>query len=155
MNRSRNLRRLKTDSCDLISLEKEAREADARESYRRIAGNDEFRVGVFITITEEGTPEYSLELLLCVLRNNSDVEISLLEGARAVGITLLERGYSVSHRDDGWMVAIKTVGPEVVDGEYERLMALLGAAYNEVERSSGPSSRSSSREDGEYYHSKL
>jgi hypothetical protein len=110
---------------DLAPLVKEAAGSEYHEAFMKLESANDHRIGLTVLITVDGEVEYTMEILLCVLRSNADVDVSLLERAEVLGERLGKRGYTLFHQDDGWMLCEKNIHAEEVDDECRFVKELL------------------------------
>jgi hypothetical protein len=91
----------------------EAAERSANgESYEVLIRGENYRVGIAVTIREDRTSSFSIELLLRIFESFSVVDPSSLEKATGIIRVLVEREYLVAHEDDGWFCCRKFMKTE-------------------------------------------
>lgn len=101
-----------------------AEKSEQNESFHLLASGDHFRLGVTARF-ENGLPQFSIELYLCVMQKNSEVELKLLEKAVRLVNKLNEFGYAAFHQDDGWIVIDKTTDRAGINTEIDILLKIV------------------------------
>ena len=110
---------------NLKILEEEARRADNHEAYRIISQGDNFRLGISITISEEDKMVSTIEFIFSILKYHSEVEKKSLEKALKFSDTMINRGYSLFHQDDGWIICEKRLDKHEIRDEIEFMKNLV------------------------------
>ncbi len=104
---------------DIKSLESEAQTAISKEAYQQLDNTNDYRIGVSVILSVDGEFSHLIELVYCVLKSKAKVDISLLNRAMEISKVLQNKGYSVYHQDDGWIICEKVIEPEMIEDEYE------------------------------------
>jgi hypothetical protein len=133
MNRSKNLPNAEQGRIDLPSLEEEARRSRPRESYRNFKRGEDHRIGVIVDLSQGGIPRFVIELTICVLGNRTHLDMTLLRRAGTISKVLVERGYALSHQDDGWILCERTLERDDVEDELlflDRLIESEGSGHS-------------------------
>jgi hypothetical protein len=90
-------------------LEKEIRLSDFNERLVLVRRTQDYKLAIVVKKDNDRHLSYTLELLLGVLHNTSEVDIELLEKASQIARKLTTRDYSLLHQGDGWILCEKTL----------------------------------------------
>lgn len=88
---------------DLERLAEAVLKSGEREAYRLVSEGTNHRIGLTLTIAEDGNRIWSIELLLRVFNNDSSLEFSTLERFLQLSHEIEQMGYKMTPPDDGWM----------------------------------------------------
>src|SRR5512136_3350162 len=105
-----------------------ALESEGRECYREIESGKDHRVGIVASALPSGCVLFSIEVSLRLCRTEGEVRPGSLEQAALLSRRLQERGYTMSHLDDGWIVCEKPLFKEAIVSEVEFLADAIQAA---------------------------
>ncbi len=106
----------------LKRAEPAARGAESSERYQVVADGADYRLGVVIG---ERAGHVSIELLLCVLREDAPLDIAVLARALRIARALRGRGYALAHQGDGWISCDTSISWKGVAQECRTLLGLL------------------------------
>jgi hypothetical protein len=115
-----NDQKINTEQLDEI-----ARGSDDGEGYFVIARGDGFKIGLVARIEQEHEISYSVEFLVRVLERNHTIDSPHIEKVMKITEELIERGYTLTSQDDGWIYAECNIIPDSIDNEKGFLLSLL------------------------------
>lgn len=124
-----------------------ARESEGRECYREIESGKDCRVGIVASALPSGCVLFSIEVCLRLCRREGEVRPQSLEQAALLSRRLQERGYTMSHLDDGWIVCEKPLFKEVIATEVDYLAEAIHAARGAFEKARSEGAAASSRRE--------
>ena len=127
--KSKNMQKMRSNcnrfGIDLPSLEAEARASESKEAYYEILKGNDYRFGVIVQISHLDNLVYSIELVVSIFSIPSKSQVRNLERISQFSKTLQDKGYAVSHLDDGWLLYEKAILRDILLGECEAVMGLL------------------------------
>lgn len=86
----------------------------------------DLRIGVSARLATGGVVRYTLEALISVLHRGGSLEFASSERALWLARAMEERGYTLTHNDDGWIVCELQVERDQVEPECNYIQDLLG-----------------------------
>jgi hypothetical protein len=110
---------------DLDALDAQARMEQSGEAYAQVSSGTDYRLGVVVTVSTDGELIHSIELLVCIFTGNSELRLPLMERGLLLTRELKERGYQLTHEDDGWVSCGKALLRGEVAAECGQLMHII------------------------------
>lgn len=106
----------------LRTTEPGARTTASNERYALVADGADYRLGV---VAGGHAGRISIELLVCVLREDAPLDIAVLGRALRIAEALRDRGYALAHQGDGWISCDRSISRKDAARECRTLTALL------------------------------
>jgi hypothetical protein len=101
------------------------RGSDDDEGYQVMARGDGFKIGLVARIDQAHKISYSVEFMIRVLEHGHKIDPPHIEKILRITEELIERGYTLTSQDDGWIYAECNITLDNIDNEKVSLMALL------------------------------
>ncbi len=98
------------------------RGTESSERYQVEAEGADYRLGI---VVDELTGRWSIELLLCVLREDAPLNIAVLARATRIAEAIRRRGYALAHQGDGWISCDKSISRKKAALECRTILGLL------------------------------
>lgn len=111
---------------DPEKLEKEIGGSEFNERLVIVRRSQDYKLGIVVKKDIHTHLSYTLEFLLAVLHNTSEVDVELLVKASQTARKLAMRNYSLHHQGDGWILCEKTL-------EYSQILSECSFLIDELE----------------------
>jgi len=109
----------------LEELERKAKDSPMKESYLLISTDGAHRLGLSIRALPDGSLAYSMELLVCALGADLEVDVPRLENAIRMTKALERLGYHRFHKEDGWVCWERELTRGDIEAEFDTLARLI------------------------------
>lgn len=110
---------------DCGELEAAARSSDDGEAYIQLFRSESCRIGATANIQLNGEVSFSVEVLINAMKVDSPELLSELSGLLETIRALKERGFSLCHQDDGWILASKESRADSINDELDGVTGML------------------------------
>lgn len=94
---------------------------ESKERYQVVADGADYRLGIVV----EPAGHVSIELLVCVLKEDAPLDVAVLARALRMAEALRRRGYALAHQGDGWISCDRSVSWKGAARECRTLLGLL------------------------------
>jgi hypothetical protein len=98
-----------------------ARSSEDGEAYFNLLTVERGRLGVSVSVPY-GNPVFVLELLVCVLKEGTTVDLDRIYDSLEIAQAAQRQGFGLTSHGDGWIYCHKEVGP----AELERQCSMAG-----------------------------
>ena len=118
---------------DLDALDARVRKEQSGDAYAQVSGGSDYRLGVVVTVSTDGELIHSIELLVCIFTGNTELRLPLMERGIQLTRELKERGYLLTHEDDGWVSCGKKLSRDEVAAECGQLMHIIQVFKSDIQ----------------------